>query len=49
MHAKHDADVMPISHTQYTSPLLGEPLNIIISGLSDPFVLTEKGFREYTK
>ncbi|KAI0031005.1 hypothetical protein K488DRAFT_28354, partial [Vararia minispora EC-137] len=30
-------------------PPLGEPLNIIISGLSDPFVLTEAGFRHYTK
>jgi hypothetical protein len=34
---------------QYTAPLLGEPLNVIISGLSDPIVLTEEGFREYTK
>ncbi|VDC02448.1 unnamed protein product [Peniophora sp. CBMAI 1063] len=28
---------------------LGEPLNIIVSGLSDPFVLTPDGFRAYTK
>jgi hypothetical protein len=34
---------------QYTAPLLGEPLNVIISGQSDPLVLTEEGFREYTK
>lgn len=34
---------------QFTAPLLGEPLNIILSGLSDPLVLTEDGFREYTK
>jgi len=33
----------------FTIPLLGEPLNIILSGLSDPFVLTEEGFHEYTK
>lgn len=34
---------------QYTAPLLGEPLNVILSGLSDPYVLTGEGFREYTK
>ena len=34
---------------QFTAPLLGEPLNVILSGLSDPLVLTEGGFREYTK
>jgi hypothetical protein len=34
---------------QFTAPLLGEPLNVILSGLSDPLVLTEDGFREYTK
>ncbi|KAH9047694.1 hypothetical protein EDB84DRAFT_1393152 [Lactarius hengduanensis] len=34
---------------QFTAPLLGEPLNVILSGLSDPYVLTEEGFREYTK
>ncbi|KAH9986624.1 hypothetical protein BJV77DRAFT_1028331 [Russula vinacea] len=33
----------------FTAPLLGEPLNVILSGLSDPLVLTEDGFREYTK
>ncbi|THH18361.1 hypothetical protein EW146_g2602 [Bondarzewia mesenterica] len=33
----------------YTLPQLGEPLNIIISGLSDPFILTEDGFHNYAK
>jgi hypothetical protein len=33
----------------FTAPFLGEPLNVILSGLSDPYVLTEEGFREYTK
>ncbi|KAJ3500049.1 hypothetical protein NMY22_g19391 [Coprinellus aureogranulatus] len=33
----------------YTIDDLGEPLNIIISGLSDPFILTDKGFEHYTK
>ncbi len=45
---KRDADV-PAHTPQYTAPLLGEPLNVILSGLSDPLVLTEEGFREYTK
>jgi hypothetical protein len=40
---------MTQSALQFTAPLLGEPLNIILSGLSDPLVLTEDGFREYTK
>ncbi|KAF9560886.1 hypothetical protein CPC08DRAFT_689520 [Agrocybe pediades] len=33
----------------FTTKKYGEPLNIIISGLSDPFVLTDFGFRYYTK
>jgi hypothetical protein len=40
---------VPTHTPQYTAPLLGEPLNVILSGLSDPLVLTEEGFREYTK
>ncbi|KAI0312868.1 hypothetical protein OF83DRAFT_1144019 [Amylostereum chailletii] len=31
----------------FTLPKLGEPLNIIVSGLSDPFILTDSGFRHY--
>ncbi|KAK1221139.1 hypothetical protein PQX77_016057 [Marasmius sp. AFHP31] len=27
----------------------GEPLNVIISGRSDPYILTDEGFLEYTK
>lgn len=34
---------------QYTSKKYGEPLNVIISGLSDPFVLTDEGMFYYTK
>ncbi|KAF8271983.1 hypothetical protein EI94DRAFT_1770123 [Lactarius quietus] len=41
--------LIPPHTPQYTAPLLGEPLNVIVSGLSDPYVLTEEGFREYTK
>ncbi|KAJ7741333.1 hypothetical protein B0H16DRAFT_1565399 [Mycena metata] len=31
----------------YTSKTRGEPLNIIIAGTSDPFVLTDEGFSAY--
>ncbi|GLB38657.1 hypothetical protein LshimejAT787_0505220 [Lyophyllum shimeji] len=33
----------------FTTPTHGEPLNVIISGLSDPYVLTEDGLHEYAK
>ncbi|TFY75218.1 hypothetical protein EWM64_g8794 [Hericium alpestre] len=33
----------------YTTPRYGEPLNVIISGRSDPFILTEDGFERYAK
>ncbi|KIM40923.1 hypothetical protein M413DRAFT_445701 [Hebeloma cylindrosporum] len=33
----------------YTNKKYGEPLNIIISALSDPFIMTDAGFRLYTK
>ena len=38
-----------ISGSQYTTDIYGEPLNVIISGLSDPFILTDYGFAYYTK
>jgi len=47
--AWHDANAAAPHIPQYTAPLLGEPLNVILSGHSDPYVLTEEGFREYTK
>ncbi|KAG6823119.1 hypothetical protein H0H93_004199, partial [Arthromyces matolae] len=31
----------------FTTPKLGEPLNVIISARSDPFILTDTGIREY--
>jgi hypothetical protein len=34
---------------QYTNETYGEPLNVIISALSDPFIMTDEGFRLYTK
>ncbi|KAG9049433.1 hypothetical protein FS837_010237 [Tulasnella sp. UAMH 9824] len=33
----------------FTLPDLGEPINVIISGLSDPFVLTHEGLHRYAK
>jgi len=33
----------------FTTPDLGEPLNVIISGHSDPYILTDSGFHEYAK
>jgi hypothetical protein len=45
----HDMHVIVTDTPQFTAPLLGEPLNVILSGRSDPLMLTEDGFREYTK
>jgi len=33
----------------YTLPKLGEPINVIISGLSDPFILSHDGLHKYAK
>ncbi|KAG8903011.1 hypothetical protein FRB99_003818, partial [Tulasnella sp. 403] len=33
----------------FTLPDLGEPINVIISGLSDPHVLTHEGLHRYAK
>jgi hypothetical protein len=33
----------------YTTPKFGEPLNVIISAASDPFVLTDSGLHHYAK
>ncbi|KAI6114061.1 hypothetical protein EDD17DRAFT_1637593 [Pisolithus thermaeus] len=33
----------------FTTPRYGEPLNVIISNQSDPFILTDAGFRMYYK
>jgi hypothetical protein len=39
-----------VPYTQYTTPKgLGEPLNVIISAHSDPFILSEEGIRTYAK
>lgn len=34
---------------KFTTPEYGEPLNVIISGLSDPYILTERGMHDYAK
>jgi len=33
----------------YATKTMGEPMNVIISGLSDPAVLHEEGFKDYSK
>ncbi|KAH7909235.1 hypothetical protein BJ138DRAFT_1173786 [Hygrophoropsis aurantiaca] len=33
----------------FTTPRFGEPLNVIITNESDPFILTDEGFRLYYK
>ena len=35
--------------SQFTTRRLGEPLNIVISSQSDPYVLEESGLRDYSK
>lgn len=38
-----------ISFAQFVNKTHGEPLNVIISGLSDPFILSEDGLHIYAK
>jgi len=35
--------------SQFVLPRYGEPLNVIISGLSDPYVLTRKGLLKWAQ
>ena len=53
VHWHGDSDVVAYNKLrackQFTTRGLGEPLNIIISALSDPFVLEESGLRDYSK
>lgn len=35
--------------TQFVFPGLGEPLNVIISGLSDPYIMTPRGLLHYVQ
>lgn len=38
-----------MKYTDHRPPYRGEPLNIIISAFSDPYILTDEGFLEYSK
>ena len=38
-----------LTSTKYTTKKYGEPLNIIISGHSDPFILSDTGLHSYAK
>jgi len=38
-----------LDYTNHKPPYRGEPLNIIITALSDPYVLTDEGLRTYSK
>ncbi|KAI9573684.1 hypothetical protein HD554DRAFT_2012843 [Boletus coccyginus] len=44
-----DPRVLGGQFIDFTTPRYGEPLNVIISNQSDPFVLTDEGFRWYYK
>lgn len=44
----HDPRMNGGRFLDYTNETYGEPLNVIISSLSDPFIMTDKGFRLYT-
>lgn len=45
----HDPRLNGGRFLDFTTPKYGEPLNVIISGLSDPYVLTESGLHDYAK
>ncbi|KDQ62692.1 hypothetical protein JAAARDRAFT_121300 [Jaapia argillacea MUCL 33604] len=45
----HDPRLNGGRFLDFTTKTHGEPLNVIISGLSDPFILTEFGFHQYAK
>lgn len=47
--ALNDAILLTYNDPQFTTKRLGEPLNVIISGRSDPFILTEEGLHFYAK
>ncbi|KAF9465241.1 hypothetical protein BDZ94DRAFT_1128691, partial [Collybia nuda] len=45
----HDPRLNGGRFLDFTTPNFGEPLNVIISGHSDPYILTDYGFRDYAK
>ncbi|KAN0087481.1 hypothetical protein V8E55_006102 [Tylopilus felleus] len=48
-HGWADPRILGGRFIDFTTPRFGEPLNVIISNLSDPFILTDEGFRWYYK
>jgi len=38
-----------LDYTNHKPPYSGEPLNIVITSFSDPYVLSDEGFQEYSK
>lgn len=38
-----------MQYTNHKPPYHGEPLNIIITALSDPYILTDEGLQAYSK
>ena len=38
-----------MQYTNHKPPYHGEPLNIIITALSDPYILTDEGLQTYSK
>jgi hypothetical protein len=38
-----------MQYTDHKPPYRGEPLNIIITALSDPYMLTDEGLGTYSK
>ena len=38
-----------MKYTNRKAPYLGEPLNIIITALSDPYILTDEGLQAYSR
>ena len=38
-----------MQYTNHKPPYHGEPINIIITALSDPYILTDEGLQTYSK
>jgi hypothetical protein len=38
-----------MQYTNHNPPYRGEPLNIIITAFSDPYILTDEGLQTYSK
>ncbi|KAG6812309.1 hypothetical protein H0H92_003482 [Tricholoma furcatifolium] len=49
MHMDYAHESLSLTSSQFATPRFGEPLNVIISALSDPYILTDNGLRDYAK